>query len=105
MREAGELLGVRTKVVDAPEGAVTVEFRSYDGHCGRVEEKATCTPRLWSCESPGYLAHELGHVFGLEHDSRDDNLMNPAPAVGAEIDEKQRWKVQAAVAAMEGVCR
>lgn len=37
---------------------------------------AACPPQYTCKEDSGLLAHELGHFFGLSHDSREDNLMS-----------------------------
>lgn len=122
IRDAGRQLGVRTRAVDEPQkGAVELEWRSAeDGVCGEALERLVgaesprdaltkgvveCQPRAWSCVSPTYLAHELGHVLGLNHDDRDDNLMAPAPKNGAETDTKQRLRANAAAVGMAEVCK
>lgn len=122
IRDAGRQLGVKTRAVDeAQPGAVELEWRSAeDGVCGEALERLVgaesprdaltegvveCQPRAWSCVSPTYLAHELGHVLGLNHDDRDENLMAPAPKNGAEADTKQRLRVNAAAVGMSEVCK
>lgn len=55
-----------------------------------------CPPQYACGAAPGLLAHELGHFFGLGHDSRSDNLMSYTRAGAALwLDEAQRTRLEA----------
>lgn len=123
LRQAGETVGVRTKLVEAPgRGVITVEFRSNQGTiCGRALEKVLaaeglrdalengivdCEPKAWTCPNATFAAHELGHVIGLlKHVGVDRNLMEPAPKDGAQLTEEQKLRVRALAVAFNEVCR
>lgn len=54
-----------------------------------------CPPQYTCKNDSGLLAHELGHFFGLAHDSRADNLMSYSRAGRAIwLDERQRTLMQ-----------
>ncbi len=49
---------------------------------------------------PDTLAHELGHFFGLRHQTAEDNLMTaPGRVDGARLTERQRKTVRRKIAA------
>ncbi len=128
LEAAGDVVGVRTKVVDAPgSGVITVEFRSHEGKfCGRALEKVVsveglrdaltngiidCEPKAWTCANVTFAAHELAHVVGLlphvdqEDPTTEDNLMRPAPKDGSKLTKEQRLRVQALALVFNEVCR
>ena len=128
MESAGQVLGIRTKLVEAPgSGVVSVEVRPQAGSvCGQALEKIVgaegirdaltsgvvdCEPKAWTCDGTTYAAHELGHVVGLlPHVDQDDpatagNLMRPAPSDGAQLTDKQKARVRVLAIAFNEVCR
>lgn len=119
IRDASRLLHVRMRVTDNPQGAISVDFRPHEGRvCGQALERLVgadsvrealtggivdCEPQAWSCDTGTFLAHEVGHVLGLNH--KDGTLMDPEPKAGAELTKRQRLTVQASAVLMGEVCR
>ena len=53
-------------------------WQSYDNELWRRDFGGTAViPASGVCINPSITAHELGHVFGLEHDFRDDAYLMP----------------------------
>ena len=118
---AGDIAGVRTRVVEEPgRGVLTVEVRTNEGSaCGRALERLVhadgvgdalangifdCEPRAWSCNHPALLAHEFGHVIGLLNHSKG-GLMDPAPELDAELTPWEKRQVQAMAVVFVEICR
>lgn len=108
IKAAADPLGVRIRVVDEPgSGVVTLQFRDHEGRvCGEALEKTIpdtvretlrdgikCELTAWSCNEIRFVAHELGHLFGLGHVQADGNLMNPSPHPGATLTRAQKAQV------------
>lgn len=117
IRQAGDVAGIRTRVVHEPGwGVVELKFRGHAGDvCGRALEQVVrtdineildnglpnCQPKAWSCEDVTFLAHELGHTIGaLRHVKQNDpksqgNIMRPEPDKGDQFNryQKRRMKV------------
>ena len=121
LQEAGNTIGVRTKIVDAPgPGVVSVEFRSKEGNdCGWALEKIVgadtlrdaltngivdCEPKAWTCDHVTYASHELAHVVGLLRHT-ETGLMAPAPERDAQLTEAQKRRVRALGVVFNEVCR
>ena len=118
---AGDIAGVRTRVVAEPaKGVLTVEVRDNEGDvCGRALERLVhadgvgdalangifdCEPRAWSCNHPALLAHEIGHVIGLLGHTTG-GLMDPAPELDAELSEWEKRRIQAMAVVFVEICR
>ncbi len=134
VHDAGKLLGIRTLVVGAPGPGVTtleLEGTQFDVQrgqqlCGEALEKALgassvrdaltggvvdCTPKAWSCATVTFVAHELGHVYGLPHvkqtenRSETGNVMQPAPGVSKALSDKQRTIVKIYALGLDEICQ
>ena len=76
-----------------PHG-LAIEFRNRDGNiCGRAFNRTGCERAVWSCAKPHFVAHEIGHAFGLPHFEVTGNLMEPAPKLASTVNEHQRTAV------------
>ena len=97
IRDAGQHIGVRTKIANSPKGAITVEFRpEEEGVCGQALEKlleaeslrdvltngvVDCEPVAWSCpKSSKFLSHEFAHILNLSHVKLDEDEGDTATA-------------------------
>lgn len=123
LQTAGETVGIKTKIVEAPgRGVITVEFRDNEGTvCGRALEKiiaaeglrdalengvVDCEPKAWTCVNATFASHELGHVIGLlRHVGVDGNLMEPKPISGAQLTDDQKLIVKAGALVFNEICR
>lgn len=134
IHDAGKLLGIKTLVVDAPgPGITTLELRGseYDIErgrqlCGEALEKTLgassvrdaltggvvdCTPKAWSCATVTFVAHELGHVYGLPHVKQTDNttktgnLMQPGPGHSKALSDKQRTIIKLHALGLDEICQ
>jgi hypothetical protein len=119
LRDAGRLLGVRVRPAEPGNGVVHVDIKSAErGLCGEALERVVgaesvrdalrngvvdCQPQAWSCESPTFLAHELGHVFWLQHTK--GGLMDPAPLPMSTVNQQQRTLVRSTALLFNEVCR
>lgn len=97
-------------------GAVLIDLvESAGANTGRTLREAhygsgvvNCTPTLWAYPDAGVIAHELGHVFGLEHRPEGDvdgpaAIMSPVAGYDATVlsddeletvaDNAQDWAV------------
>ena len=112
--EAGAILGVPTEMAASGKGVVELEIREPEPPiCGRALEAivelrrrgvVTCEPKAWSCADAIFVAHELGHVFGLKHTRIKGNLMFPAPRQGG-VTEGQCAVVEAHAAGLKRYCK
>lgn len=131
---AGELLDVPTRMEAEPGPGVTVlEIRPsrWDAErgkqlCGEALEKALdassvrdaltggvvdCTPKAWSCATVTFVAHELGHVYGLPHKPQTEdkstagNVMQPAPGDSRQTTRRQRLVVRLHALGLAEACR
>lgn len=71
------------------------ELDAEDRPCSRslagLATDRVCEPRVWATGRPNVLAHELGHVLGLNHNDDPDNVMHPVP--GELTTETQMTRV------------
>lgn len=78
--EACDLLQIECVAVDEHRGAIRVDLVQLDP-AARVRGRAggsVCMPVVWAdAEDAATIAHEIGHVLGLEHVNHERNLMFP----------------------------
>jgi hypothetical protein len=79
----------RGRVVGAPESSHGIGGQATDD---------LCSPRVWARDDAITIAHELGHVLGLEHVGREGsdarNVMTPRVSADSdETTERQRRRV------------
>ena len=68
-------LGAIVAIITENDGSV----EGSDTMLGGLATPRACRPRLWSVDEPETLAHEIGHVLGLNHHDDPDNVMHHAP--------------------------
>lgn len=98
--DACDVLGIACHAADFKDlGVVTVALVPDSTELqqkGRVLASFACRQIVWSVDDPFVLAHELGHVFGLDHVADHRNLMDGDPAWPAthELTAEQLDTVQ-----------
>lgn len=125
VEQAGEILGVKTVMVDHPaRGAMVlrVEPSRFDEErqkqlCGVAEKPVLsaesvldavengvlkCQPEAWTCPNAEAAAHEIGHVYGLKH--TEDGLMAPKLNGDTSVTAKQKAIVNGMAHALERAC-
>lgn len=92
--DACAILAVECVKSAEQEGAVSVILTDRgaadpdgsDWLAGKAFRRA-CRPVLWASDDVYVIAHELGHVLGLDHVSDPDRLMAPIP--GTEVTAQE----------------
>lgn len=137
VHEAAQLYGVRAKMMDKPGPGVvylTIEKSRWDPEkgaqlCGTALEKVfdsasvrdaltggivDCEPKAWSCATVTFVAHELGHVYGLPHTvtkpnetdmTEAGNVMQWKPGKSKQLTQRQKTIVKLAALGLEEACR
>lgn len=83
VERACEQIGMVCEAVDHEYGAITLDLIHTDDRVrGRSGGSGICSPWAWAEPRTVIVAHELGHVLGLDHVDADDRpraLMRPDP--------------------------
>lgn len=106
--EAGEVLGVEFELVDYYAYGVPIldllNLAEGEGVLGTTFTLDECTRFAWADRDPIVVAHELGHVLGLDHHLDRDHLMFWARAGGTKVDDTERLTMRVHAFILEG-CR
>jgi hypothetical protein len=68
------------KIVDIDDGVGAVGYAEFWGHCRRT---------AYAVKNDEVIAHEVGHMLGLEHRNVDGNLMHPGQTGADHLTEEQ----------------
>lgn len=97
VERACDLLGMVCEATDHEYGAITLDLiHTADRVRGRSGGSGICSPWAWAEPRTVIVAHELGHVLGLDHRDDAGALMYPSPDAyalelsDAEMDEIER---------------
>ena len=88
--DASDILGLELVATEAITGAIELELRDESGGVrGTAEDKRGCVRFGWSVPDPLVMAHEFGHLLGIDrHHDDPANLMHSSPT-GTELDDTQ----------------
>jgi len=110
VREGAAMWELEVDFVGSSELAVEVEIweRTHEElsegtDLGHATDQYGCVRGFWAHPHPFVVAHELGHVFWLEHRG-EGNIMHPNADWSWEPTEKQLRRVQRRAARYATVC-
>jgi hypothetical protein len=89
VRDAGELLGWGIAFQDEKYGAATIDVHQVGNGehiLGVALLRRRCLRVAWANKDPWVIAHELGHLMGLDHVSDPDNIMFRIKRPGNDCD-------------------
>lgn len=99
VQQACDVWGLTCTTTEDEVGAIVVLLTDRPGNVegtdtwlGGLATRRACIPRVWSTDSPYVLAHELGHVLGLDHVSHPANVMHQT--AGRQVTDLQTERVR-----------
>lgn len=96
--DACDVLGLECEAVDHEYGAVTLDLINTSDHVLGRSGGTPCAPWAWSVPRTTIVAHEIGHVLGLDHVDEDADeyaLMQPSPDEGDfELTDDELDKIE-----------
>ncbi len=93
----GDVLGYPLVEVDEKYGALWLSIHGvedgWDIH-GETLDDNSCKRAAWVHPDPQEVAHEIGHMLGLDHTTAKGNLMRDRSHQGTELTDKQIRKLE-----------